>query len=68
MDKIFQVLIACNSLYGLGALALICITLVIGISQIKTVLLESIKTYNSVHAKINGASIKTEIDLQGKAA
>lgn len=68
MDKIFQTVIACNSLYGLIALICICIMLIIGFSYIKTILLETIKTYNTVQAKISGTSTHTEIDLHNEAA
>lgn len=72
MDKIFQTAIACNSSYGLIAMICICITLIIlaitFIHSTKTILLESIKTYNTVHAKFHGTSIQTEIDVYGKAA
>lgn len=68
MDKIFQTVIACNSLYGLIALICICVMLIIVFSYIKTVLLESMKTYSTVHAKICGMSRYTEIDLRNEAA
>lgn len=68
MDKIFQTVIACNSLYGLIALVCLCIVLIIGLYYIKTVLLESMKTYNTIHAKICGTSNQTEIDLHNEAA
>lgn len=68
MDKIFQTAIACNSLFGLIALVCICIVLIIGLSYIKVILLESMKTYNTVHAKIRGTSSQTEIDLHNEAA
>ncbi len=68
MDKIFQALIACDSLYGLGALALICITTIVGLFIMKTVILKIIETYNYFHAKFFGKSIQSEIDFHSKAA
>lgn len=68
MDKIFQTVIACNSLYGLIALICLCVVIVVGFSYIKSVLLETMKTYNTVHAKICGMSNHTEIDLHNEAA
>lgn len=68
MDKVFQALIACDSLYGLGALVLICITIIVGLCIAKTVIFKITETYNYFHAKFNGKSIQSEIDLQSKAA
>lgn len=68
LDKIFQTVIACNSLYGLLALALICITIIVGLFTMKAIILGIIKTYNYFHAKIYGKSIQSEIDLHSKAA
>lgn len=72
MDKIFQTVIACNSLYGLCALALTCITIVVMLIVVslvtKTIALKIIETYNYFHAKLSGKSIQSEIDLRSKAA
>lgn len=79
MDKIFQTAIACDSLYGLYALALICITLIvgllimtvviiIGLFIVKAIVLGIIGTYDYFHAKFHGTSIQSEIDLRSKAA
>lgn len=68
MDKIFQTVIACNSLYGLCALAIICITIIVGLFIMKTIVLGIIETYDYFHAKFHGKSIQSEIDLHGKAA
>lgn len=68
MDKIFQTAIACNSLYGLIAMICMCIMLIFAIHNAKTVLLVFIKTYHTVHAKFNGTSVQTEIDVDSKAA
>ena len=72
MDKIFQTAVACNSSYGLIAMICVCITLIILVFIIihntKAILLESIRKYNSIHAKFCGTSIQTEIDVHDKAA
>ena len=68
MDKIIQALIACNSFYGLSALAVTCITLVRMLHILKPIVLKMIDKYDYFHANFSGTSIQSQIDLQGKAA
>ena len=68
MDKIIQALNACNSWFGLIALALICVTVVIILLIFKPIILKIIDKNNYFRANIHGTSIQAEIDLHGKAA
>ncbi len=71
LNKIFQTASACNNSYGLIAIGLICITIVIIlvtlIHSIKIIILKFIETYNYIYAKLQGTSIQTEIGIRGKA-
>lgn len=66
LDKIFQSVIACNSLYGLIGLSIMCLTIIVIVLIVTTTILRFTKTYNYVHAKFNGMSIQSEIDLHDK--
>ena len=68
LDKVIQALIACNSLYGLGALAITCFTVVVLLIILKPIVLKMLDKYDYLHAKFSGTSVQSEIDLQGKAA
>lgn len=68
MDKIIQALNACNSWFGLSALALICITVIIILLIIKPIILKIIDKNDYFHANIHGTSIQAEIDMHGEAA
>lgn len=68
LDKIIQAIVACNSLYGLGALALACITVIVTLFVLKPILLKIIDKIGYLHAKFYGTSIQSEIDLHSKAA